>query len=81
MKTTLYIADNLLIEAKKQAKKEHVTLRSLVEEGLSMAVKLHKNSRNPKIKPVVFNGNGLSSEFRGASWESIRSKAYEGHGG
>ena len=35
---------------------------------------------NYQAKPVTFKGNGLETEFRGASLEQIRDAAYENHG-
>jgi len=36
--------------------------------------------RTPKIKPVVFDGKGLSDEFRQASWHRMREVIYPGRG-
>ncbi len=70
MKTTIEIADNLLIRARNRAREQRTTLRSLVEQGL--AAILDEPVRRVGVKPVTFKGNGLSPEFEGASWEKIR---------
>ena len=39
------------------------------------------SSRTPRrVKPVVFNGQGLSEEFRGKSWADIRAEIYKSCG-
>ncbi|MDP6779467.1 MAG: DUF2191 domain-containing protein [Candidatus Latescibacteria bacterium] len=80
MKTTLDISDSLLNRAKRLAREQKVTLRSLAEEGLRMVIE-KRASRGPcRVQPVTFKGKGLSPEFEGASWERIREVAYEGRG-
>jgi len=81
MKTTLDISDNLLRRAKKLAREESLTLRTLVEEGLEMVLRSREQRKPYKVKPVVLRGKGLSPEFRQASWADIRKAAYEGRGG
>ena len=74
MKTTIDIADNLLLRAKARAKKKNITLRALIEE--SLAKSLAEEKKTKKVKPVTFRGKGLSPEFEGASWDQIRDAIY-----
>ena len=81
MKTTIELSDNLFARARKLAREERKTLRAIVEEGLALALDAHDSRRAPKIKPVVFDGKGLSAEFRQASWHRLREVIYAGRGG
>lgn len=74
MKTTIEISDNLLLRAKVRAREQDITLRSLIESAL--AAILDQPQVETRIKPVTFNGNGLSREFDGASWDKIREAIY-----
>jgi hypothetical protein len=74
MKTTLDIADDLLLRAKKAAKQRGVTVRSLVEAGLAMA--LRDATAKSKVKPVTFRGKGRQAPLADASWETIRDTIY-----
>lgn len=74
MKTTIEIADNLLARAKDRARAQHVTLRSLIER--SLAVALDQPLPATLVKPITFKGNGLSREFEDASWDKIRDAIY-----
>ncbi len=74
MKTTIEIADGLLLRAKARAREKHITLRSLIEE--SLAATLDQPVRAAQVKPVTFKGNGLSREFEDASWNKIRDAIY-----
>ena len=80
MKTTIEISDRLLMKAKRLACERGATLRSLTEEGLRKVIEESSGKSNYQVKPVTFKGNGLSTEFRGASWDRIRDAAYENHG-
>ena len=80
MKTTMDISDSLLRRAKAVARRENTTLRSLTEEGLELALARRASRARPAIEPVVFGGEGLSTEFRGRSWSEIRDEIYRGYG-
>ena len=80
MKTTLEISDPLLLKAKRLAKKQGVTLRSLTEEGLRKVIEERSAKVSFKASPVTFKGRGLNKAFRDASWDQIRDASYEGHG-
>jgi hypothetical protein len=56
MKTTVDIADDLLIEAKKRAVELRRPLRALVEEGLRLRLATPGARERPKIKWVVAEG-------------------------
>ena len=74
MKTTIEIADSLLLRAKARAREKRITLRSLIEQ--SLAATLDQPVREARVEPVTFKGKGLSREFEGASWDQIRNAIY-----
>ena len=59
MKTTVDIADDLLLRAKREAEASQTTLRSLIEEGLREVLGRKALSKQKSIKPVTFRGRGL----------------------
>ena len=81
MKTTIDLSDNLLKRAKELARKEHLTLKELAEEGLAMVLDARERRKPCKVKPVVVGGKGLAPEFREAPWTEIRKEIYRGQGG
>ncbi len=74
MKTTIEIADGLLLRAKSRAREQRITLRALIEKAL--AATLDQPLPETRIEPVTFKGNGLSPEFEDASWDRIREAIY-----
>lgn len=80
MKTTIDIADDLLLRSKQLSREQHVTLRELVSDGLAYVIKQRSTAATRHVTPVTFKGNGLSPEFSHAPWGAIRDAAYEGHG-
>ena len=81
MKTTIDIADSLLLEAKNISSIENTTVRALVEEGLREAIKKHKSCGAFKLRKATFKGKGHQTGFSPEQWNKIRSAAYEGRGG
>jgi hypothetical protein len=80
MKTTIDIASNILKRSRDLARRERVTLRALVEEGLEFVVAQRAARRKVRIKPVTFRGRGLAPEYRNAGWSKLRDAAYAGRG-
>jgi len=81
MKTTVEIADGLLMQAKRAAKRRGMPLRRLIEEGLRRVLS-DESARKPfKLREVTYGGSGFTPEFASAGWDKIRGAIYEGHGG
>jgi hypothetical protein len=80
MKTTIEISDSLLLEARRLAQRDGVTLRSLVERGLRRVVAETKPDVQFKLRKASFKGRGLRADLRDASWGKLRDLAYEGRG-
>jgi len=80
IKTTIDIADSLLLAAKERAARDGTTLRALVEEGLR-SVLGSRRTTSFRLRDASVRGDGLSEEFRGAGWDRIRATIYEGRGG
>lgn len=80
MKTTIDIPDALLAEAQDLARREGTTLAALVTLGLRKVI-AEKMQKEPfKLRDVSVGGDGLSDEFKNASWEQIRDAIYDGRG-
>jgi hypothetical protein len=78
MKTTIEIADDLFERARRIARKEKTTFRSLAEQGLRLVLKQKQaKARMRKWKPIT-RGGGLNPEFRDWNWDKVRALIYEG---
>jgi len=80
MKTTIDISDHLLQRAKDLAQDENTSLKELTEQGLELVIEKHLSRKPHVVKPVVFDGQGLSPVFKGKSWAEIRDEIYRGYG-
>lgn len=82
MKTTIHIPDSLFEEARRLARREHTTLKALVEQGLRLVLAERKTGTGSfHLRKVTFKGQGLDPQLAAASWEQIRELGYEGRGG
>ncbi len=80
MRTTVEIPDSLLVQARAVAARERTTLRALIAEGLRRILGERRRPRRFRLRRVTIRGKGLRRGFRGASWERIRDRTYEGRG-
>ena len=81
MKTTIEIADDLFERVQRVARKEKTTFRSLTEQGLRIVLKEKQQNKPKRLPPLVtFRGEGLTDEFKNASWDKIRDEIYRGRG-
>ncbi len=76
MKTTVDIADSVLLRAKALAEASGTTLRRLIEEGLRKLLEEAEASQTREIEWVTFSGEGLHAEFRDKDWAGIRDAIY-----
>jgi len=81
MKTTIDIADALFLEARRVAERDRTTFRSLVEQGLRLALDSRKKAKKFRLKDGRVRGHGLQPGIDLANWEQIRTLIYEGRGG
>jgi hypothetical protein len=76
MKITIQLPDGLVEEARKAAREDRTTLRSLVEAGLR-EVLARRARREPFIlRDESVDGEGLQPEFQGVGWEGLRTAIY-----
>ena len=80
MKTTIEISNPVLNAAKELAHRRGTTLRSLVEEGLRLALERERNNEEFRLRDASVDGDGLRPELADAPWETIRDLAYESRG-
>lgn len=76
MKTTIEIADDLLVRAKRQARRERTTLRDVVEDALRMKLTAPAARRPFRLRKHVFKGQGRSAAVVEGQWETVRDLIY-----
>lgn len=77
MKATVEISDDLFAQAERLADTEHTTFDALAEEGLRLVLSAKEQAPHRWTwKPVTCGGQGLTEEFRDASWEVFRAEVY-----
>ncbi len=81
MKTSVEISNSLLVEVRKLAAARRTTVRALIEQGLRQVVAEGKIRRRFALRRASFKGQGLDPDIEGGTWERIRERVYEGHGG
>ncbi len=81
MKTTIDIPDALLAEAQELARRHGITLKALTTEGLRKVIAEKKAKKKPfKLRDDSFGGDGVTEEFKNATWEQVRDAIHEGRG-
>ena len=78
MKTTIDIADALLLDAKQAAAERGETLRELVEEGLRMTLSRLREAPDAtyQFEPLLTKGGGLTSEAQAKTMHQIIYDSY-----
>ena len=81
LKTTIEISDELARMAKAHAARENMTLRSLIEHGLRLALRAADGPRDRfRLRDASVGGRGLQAQFGDADWPRIREAVYEDRG-
>ncbi len=82
MKTTVELADDLVLEAKRYAARHGLTLQAVIEEGIRWTLRSDGGARASFVfRDASVEGAGLQAEFRDEAWSTLRDAAYEGRGG
>ena len=76
MKTTVDVADELLIEIQRIAREQKRTVKSLIEEGLRDVIASHQQAGTFRLPDASVDGNGLQPGFQDAGWDELREAAY-----
>jgi hypothetical protein len=76
VKTTIEIADPLFKAARQAARRDHTTLRALVEHGLRLALAERRQTPAFQLRDASVDGNGLQPGVEGLSWDALRALAY-----
>ena len=77
MKTTLDIKDELFLGAKHLAKRSGRPLRSIVEEGLRLALEKSANTPDYRLPDYSFGRQGNVDPLENLTWQERRALIYD----
>ena len=75
MKTTIEIANDLLVRAKRTAQRERKTLREIVDEALRQRLAAAPG-RSFRLRKHAFKGRGRHPAIVEGHWETVRDLIY-----
>ena len=76
MKTTLDIKDDLLIRAKKLAKRTGRPLRAVVEESLRLTLSQAEQQSSYELPDVSFGDANANDPLESLTWQDLRQEIY-----
>jgi hypothetical protein len=76
MKTTIEIADDVLVRAKEQARRERKTLREVVEGALRRQFAAQERHGRFRLKRHAFKGRGRQPGGVEGDWQTVRDLIY-----
>ncbi len=76
MKTTLDIKDDLLIRAKKLAKRTGRPLRAVVEESLRRTLSQAEQQSSYELPDVSFGDANANDPLESLTWQDLRQEIY-----
>ncbi len=76
MKTTLDIKDDLLIRAKKLAKRTGRPLRAVVEESLQRTLSQAEQQSSYQLPDVSFGDADADDPLESLTWQDLREEIY-----
>jgi len=76
MKTTLDIKDDLLIRAKKLAKRTGRPLRAVVEESLRRTLSQAEQQASYELPDVSFGDANANDPLESLTWQDLRQEIY-----
>ena len=76
MKTTIEIADDLLVRAKREARRQRTTLRAVVEEALRQRLADRAPAGGFRLKRHPARGTGVVAPLAEGDWPAIRDLIY-----
>jgi Arc/MetJ family transcription regulator len=72
MKTTIEIADDVLVRARRQARRDGKTLRDVVEQALRQQLAAPDGHGDFRLKRHAFKGKGRQPGGAEGDWPSVR---------
>ncbi len=75
MKTTVEIADDLLLRLKRQARRDKKTLRALLDEALRQRLAA-PDPQAFRLRKRAFKGKGRHPDVAEGAWETVRDRIY-----
>jgi hypothetical protein len=80
MKTTVEISQDLFTRTRQVAKREGITLRALIEEGLRTALAKREQKATYRWPDLSVGGEGLAPDVAEGNWDQLRDRIYAGQG-